>query len=294
MLNLDRRALRALAAVLRSGSFERAAAEIGVTPSAVSQRIAGLEEQVGTALVIRGRPCTATDAGARLARHASEVELLEAALARDLGQSGRAMPALRIAVNADSLATWAVPALAALEGVLFDVVIDDQDHSADWLRRGEVSAAVTSVTSAVPGCDLVALGALRYVATASAAFARRWFPDGPTAAALAAAPALTFDAKDRLQRDWAEAVAGARVPLRTHLLPSSSAFVEATLLGLGWGLNPEPLVRRHLQSGALVPLAETTLDTPLALQWNRLLAEPLGPLRAAIRRAAATVLIAGG
>ena len=57
----DYAALAALAAVIREGSFERAAQSLHVTPSAVSQRIRSLEERVGCALVVRGQPCQATD-----------------------------------------------------------------------------------------------------------------------------------------------------------------------------------------------------------------------------------------
>ncbi len=292
MLNLDPGALRALSTILRTGSFERAAAELSVTPSAISQRIAVLEERVGSVLVIRGRPCTATAVGARLARHAQAVGLLEAGLAEELAMPAEGRPAVRIAVNADSLATWLVPALAAGDSLMFEVLIDDQDHSAGWLRRGEVAAAVTAHAGAVQGCDAVALGALRYVATASPAFVTRWFPGGVTPGALAVAPALTFDAKDRLQRAWAEAEAGSPVVLPTHLLPSSSAFVEAALLGMGWGMNPEPLVREHLAAGRLVRLGSAPLDTPLAWQWQRALGSALAALTAAVRRAAAAVLVA--
>ena len=50
---LDYSALSALAAVIREGSFERAAQSLHVTPSAVSQRIRLLEERLGCALVVR-------------------------------------------------------------------------------------------------------------------------------------------------------------------------------------------------------------------------------------------------
>ncbi len=281
--------LEALAAVLRSGSFEGAAAALNVTPSAVSQRIRALEERVGTAVVIRAQPCRPTPAGARLARHAEDVALLEHALAADLGQE-TSRPHVRIAVNADSLATWFLPALAGVPGLLYDIVLDDQDHSADLLRRGEVQAAVTAHGAPVAGCDAHRLGRLRYLATASPAFAARWFPDGVTAGALTAAPALTFDRKDRLQADWAEAAAGRPVALPTHLLPSSQAFVDAARLGLGWGMNPEPLVAADIAAGRLVALSAGTLDTELHWQVARLAGRPLAALTAAVRRAAAAVL----
>lgn len=281
--------LQALAAILRTGSFEAAAAALNVTPSAISQRIRGLEERLGTAVVIRADPCRPTPAGARIARHAEEVALLERTLAADLGQVAERAH-VRIAVNADSLATWFLPPLAAVPGLLFDLVIDDQDHSAELLRRGEVQAAVTAHGAPLAGCDVHPLGRLGYVATASPGFVARWFPDGVSAAALAVAPALTFNRKDRLQADWARKVAGRPVALPTHLLASSHGFVEAARLGLGWGMNPEPLVRADIAAGRLVALSAETLDTELHWQVARVAGRALAPLTAAVRRAAAAAL----
>ena len=180
--------LAALAAVHRRGSFDLAAAELHVTPSAISQRLKALEERAGTLLILRGQPCVATTAGLRMIRHHDEVTLLERALAIDLPQMSPRAATLRIAVNADSLATWVIPALAAVDGFLFDLVIDDQDTSQDWLKRGEVVAAITSHPGPLQGCDTIALGALRYRATASPDYMALWMPKGATTEALTAAP----------------------------------------------------------------------------------------------------------
>jgi LysR family transcriptional regulator (chromosome initiation inhibitor) len=287
---LDPAQLAALAAVHRRGSFDLAAADLGVTPSAISQRIKALEEATGTLLIRREKPCTATTTGLRLVRHHDETALLNAALAQDLQQSGLT-PTLRIAVNADSLATWVIPALAATPGFLYDIVIDDQDFSQDLLKSGEVAAAITSHAGPLQGCDTLALGTLRYRATASPAYVARWFEPGVTPATLAAAPALRFNDKDRLQDQWA-ARHGQTAPLPCHRLASSHGFVDACLAGLGWGMNPEPLVARHLASGALVDLDPThPLDTPLYWQWARLTARALDPLTRALRIAARTLTV---
>ncbi len=286
--------LAALAAIHRRGSFDLAAADLHVTPSAISQRLKALEEAVGTLLIQRGQPCTATPTGLRLIRHHDEIALLDRQLAEDLPQLTAGPLTLRLAVNADSLATWVLPALAATEGLLFDLVIDDQDVSQDWLKRGEVVAAITSHPGPLQGCDTVPLGSLRYRATAAPGFAARWFPQGATAAALARAPALTFSDKDRLQGRWVSRFTGdsRRTALPTHRLASSQGFVDACLCGLGWGMNPEPLVAHHLASGALVELEPgTPLDVPLHWQFTRLAALALRPVTAAIRRESARVLV---
>jgi LysR family transcriptional regulator (chromosome initiation inhibitor) len=294
---LDYAQLAALAAVVGEGSFERAARVLHVTPSAVSQRIRQLEERVGAVLVQRGAPCRATPAGGPLLRHAERVALLEADLDAALPGLRRARSAapsrstLRVAVNADSLATWFMPALArfasAQPQVQLDLVLEDQDHAIELLRRGEVLAAVTSAAAAVQGCGTHALGRLRYVATASPAFLERWFVHGVDAAALAAAPCLVFNRKDALQARWLQRVTRRAIAPPCHWLPSTQGFVDAALAGVGWGMNPLPLVQSHLAAGRLVELVPSRgVDVPLHWQCSRLAVPALDALTDAVLAAA--------
>jgi LysR family transcriptional regulator (chromosome initiation inhibitor) len=290
---LDYTHLDTLTAVLRTGSFEDAAARLGVTPSAVSQRIRALEDRLGTTLIRRGPPATATEAGTRLARHAEDVALMEGEVLAGLGQETGGRPVIRIAVNADSLAAWVLPALAGLDGLLFDLVIDDQDHSADWLRRGEVLAAVTGHGTTIPGCDAHALGALRYRACAAPRFRDIWFADGVTARRLREAPALIFNSKDKLQSLWARQVTGERIALRGHMIASAEGFSAAAQLSMGWGMMPEAMIRDDLALGRLVPLLPgATLDVPLFWQVSRLPGQTLPRLTKSIRKAAREILVA--
>lgn len=293
-LMFDPAQLVALAAVHRRGSFDLAAAELGITQSAVSQRLRALEESVGVLLIRRGSPSSATDAGLKLIRHLDEIALLSRQIEKELGAVPKGRPVLRVAVNADSLATWVIPALALVDDVLFDLVIDDQDFSQDWLRRGEVVAAVTAHSGPLQGCDTLPLGSLRYRATASPSFMTRWFSNGVNREAVASAPALTFSDKDRLQVAWVEAQAlGHRSGFPSHRIASSQGFVDACLSGLGWGLNPEPLVKDHLSSGRLVELLPGRfLDVALHWQFARLTAEVIRPLTLAMRASARKVLVA--
>ncbi|MBR9763913.1 MAG: LysR family transcriptional regulator ArgP [Rhodobacteraceae bacterium] len=295
-MQLDRGQLAALSAILRHGAFDRAAAELGITQSAVSQRLRALEERIGTPLVRRGPPATATEAGAHLTRHADEVALLEAQTLRRMDLvPGTAR--IRLAVNADSLATWIPAALAETQrrmpGTTFEIEVDDQDHSARWLREGRVSAAITSEGASLQGCDALALGALRYRATASPEFVETHLRDGVTGPALRRAPMLAFNDKDALQTGWLRHHFGPGPVPPTHRLPSTEGFVLAAEAGLGWGLNPEALMAPGLAAGRLVELIpESPWDTPLYWQVSRLLAPGLAPLTAAIRAAARRHLVA--
>ncbi|WP_207099516.1 LysR family transcriptional regulator ArgP [Paracoccus shandongensis] len=283
---LDYPAIAALAEIIRHGSFEAAAAALHVTPSAVSQRIRSLEDRMGAILIDRGPPVTATEQGLRLAAHLDQVRLLESGLALS-----RNRPVLRLAVNADSLASWAMPALAAAPGLL-DLTIDDQDHALDWLRGGMVVAALTSDSRPVTGCDSLRLGTLRYRAVASPGFATRYFPAGVTAETLSLAPSLCFNAKDALQSRWVRALIGRRVTLPMHRIPTAHGFAAAARLGIGWGMNPEPMIRDDLDRGRLIDLApDLPLDVPLYWQFSRITALALAPLTQAIEKAAKAALL---
>ncbi|WP_171239670.1 LysR family transcriptional regulator ArgP [Ruegeria sp. HKCCA5491] len=289
---IDPHHLSALSAILRHGSFEAAAADLSVTPSAISQRIKALEDRVGAALIHRGTPCTATPMGLRIAQHAEDIGLLEAKLARELTLDRKSGPArVRIAVPADCLATWFIDAMAQVDDLLFDLVIDDQDYSAEWLRRGEVSAAVTVGGQTIAGCDAIALGALRYLPTASPEYLRTWFPNGVNEASLTRAPCLTFNRKDSLQKEWIALQTGRRLSPPSHFLPSSQGFVDAAIAGLGWGMNPVGLVETALSDGRLGLLVEDApLDIPMTWQVGRILAPALRPLTAAVLKCAQRAL----
>jgi LysR family transcriptional regulator, chromosome initiation inhibitor len=267
---IDYSALAALAAVVREGSFERAARALHVTPSAVSQRVRLLEERMGCALVVRGQPCRPTETGRRLCQHLDRVRLLEHELRGTLptlDPQGHTRVRLPIAVNADSLATWFAPAVAAFGAeapVLMDVAVDDEGHTAEWLRSGAVLAAVTATARPATGCNSRALGAMRYRAAASPEFVERYFSQGVGAGTLALAPSLLFSAKDDLQARWVRRLCRRHVELPRHTLPSSQAFVTAALAGMGWGLHPQALIQPHLDDGSLVELVpHTPLDVPL-------------------------------
>jgi len=294
---LDYPALAAVAAVVREGSFERAAERLGVTPSAVSQRVRALEERLGSIVIVRGQPCVATDLGRRLCAHVDQVQLLEADLAPALSLDGAAEMSvtLKVAVNSDSMATWfpeAAASFARSTGHLLDFIIEDESLTADRLRTGEVLAAISVDPGTVQGCKTIELGGLEYLACCSPDFAARHFPDGVTDSALRRAPFLRFERRDGLQARWAREIHGIELDAPTHWVPSSSGFLNLTVAGMAWGMQPAALARPRIASGLLVELSS---DTPITVQlyWTvtRLHALPLKALTDAVRQVARTSLL---
>ena len=296
---LDYSSLAAVATVVQEGSFERAARVLNVTPSAISQRIKLLEERLGAVLVVRGQPCTATDTGRLLCRHIEQVGMLEQDLRAALPtlsqpQSPGERVTLRVAVNADSLGTWFIKAIAAFresEDVLLDVSLDDQEYTVNLLRSGHVLAAVTANAQPVQGCNSTALGRMTYVAVANPQFIKKYFRDGVSAATLAQAPTLTFNRIDRLQALWVRRVCRRDIDTPNHWLPSTQAFIDGTVAGIGWGMNPLSLVREHLDAGKLVELVPgKRLPVPLYWQHSRLQVPMLARLTKAVIQTAKETL----
>jgi len=242
MMRYDGEHLRTLLAVVEEGTLDAAARRLRITPSAVSQRLKAFEQHLGRVLVVRTKPARATAAGEALVRMARQLALLEHEADQALGEGGQAITTMPIAVNADSLSTWILPALeraSAAHPVVFDVHRDDQDHTAGWLAAGTVMGAVTSRAEPVPGCISTPLGRVRYRPRASPAFVARWFPGGADAASLAVAPHVDFDSKDRLQAQYLAKATRTRLDPPRHVVPASADFAFAVRLGLGWGMLPD-------------------------------------------------------
>ncbi|RAU47036.1 MULTISPECIES: LysR family transcriptional regulator ArgP [unclassified Pseudomonas] len=264
----DYKLLAALAAVIEQAGFERAAQVLGLSQSAVSQRIKLLEARVGQPVLVRVTPPTPTEIGQRLLNHVQQVRLLE----RDLQSvvpaldEGGAPERLRIALNADSLATWwaaAVGDFCAEHQMLTDLVVEDQDVGLKRMRAGEVAACLCASERPVAGARSLLLGAMRYRALASPEFIARHFPNGVTPQALALTPALVFGPDDYLQHRYMASL-GIEGSFQHHLCPSSEGFMRMTEAGMAWGLVPEMQVRQQLANGRLVELfAERCIDVPL-------------------------------
>lgn len=270
-MDLDLAQLRALRAAVDAGTLEGAARDLHVTPSAISQRLKALEQATGRVLLVRSKPVQVTDPGRAVLRLAREMDLLIADTARELAGDADTPVVLPVAVNADSLSTWLLPALAPLrDEVLLDLHRADQDDTATLLRDGSVIAAVTAASRPVPGCTSTPLGVLRYRPAAVPGFAARWFPDGPTPAALTRAPVVDFDREDDLQRGWLRRRTRGRATPPTHRVPSTEGFVQAILAGLGWGmLSDLQLAEPNLRSAVVLldPDPDATVDVPL--HWQR-------------------------
>ncbi|WP_418316334.1 HTH-type transcriptional regulator ArgP [Piscinibacter sakaiensis] len=295
---LDARHLETLAAVVEHGSFGAAAASLSLSLAAVSLRIKALEEQLGQRLLVRGKIIRTTPAGQALLAHAKQLQMMENDLLAGLrggvsGRRGTAWQSLSVAVNADSVSGWFLPGIAPIlrrHRLLLEVIIDDQDHTHDALKNGEVIGCVTTLAEAMHGCVAEPLGVMRYRCVAAPAVAERCRTRGgaPSAHRLLAEPAVIFNRKDALQDIFLEQHFGLRKPnYPRHFVPAVDAFEAAIEHGLGWGMIPE----QHLEMrpGLVDILPGAVVD--VSLYWQHWTREPPSAQRltAAVREAAATL-----
>lgn len=268
---LDSKQCEAFLGVAETGSFEQAAVRLHLTPSAVSLRVRALETALGEALIVRGRPCRTTHAGRRLLQHLQRTRLMEQDLLAGLAGAGDGFFAAALAVNADSLATWLLPALAPVlraQRIVLELVVDDQAHTHALLEAGLVNGCVSAEPHPMRGCVAEPLGRMRYRMVAAPAFAAQWFKRGVTRAAAQRAPAVVFNRKDLLHAEALQRVLGlpATAYPQCHV-PASEPFVTAVRLGLGYGMVPQLQIGDAIERGELVDvLPEATTD--VALYWH--------------------------
>ena len=283
---LDARQLEALAAVLEHGGFGPAAQALNLTLAAISLRIKGLEAAMGQRLLVRGKTVRATPAGQALLAHIKQLRLMEADL---LGAMPRAKGAandwqtLGVAINADSLASWFLPGVAACVAqhrLLLDVVIDDQDHTHDALKNGDVVGCVSTLALAMRGCVAEPLGVMRYRCVAAPALAAQCRTPGGAVSVhqLLVIPAVIFDRKDGLQDAFLKqhfALIAPQYP--RHFVPAVDAYESALEHGMGWGMVPDQFLARRAGHLGRLPLEEVLPGSAVevALYWHHWEREPV-------------------
>ncbi|MFJ6755777.1 LysR family transcriptional regulator ArgP [Streptomyces sp. NPDC091273] len=289
--------VRTLLAVVDEGTFDAAAAALHVTPSAVSQRVKALEQRTGRVLLMRTKPVRATESGEVVVRFARQLARLERDARAELGMADGTGPVrLPIAVNADSLATWFLPALTRVPQdppVCIELHREDESHTTALLREGQVMAAVTSSPDPVAGCSVRLLGLARYLPTASPRFAARYLTGAPERD-LREAPTIVFDRKDDLQDAFVRSLTGdpaAGAGMVRHHIPTSEGFRDAVVAGLGWGLVPEQQARPLVRTGELVLLEPLRpMDVPLYWQQWKLDSPALSTVAEVVAAAAREAL----
>ncbi|MDY3126734.1 MAG: LysR family transcriptional regulator ArgP [Corynebacterium sp.] len=285
--------LETLLAIVDEGSFELAASVLGITPSAVSQRIKALESATGRVLLRRSTPVTATDAGEILVQAARRMALVQAETNARLGARLRRVP-LAVAINNDSLSTWFRPVIAdvaKLGDAALRLRIEDEARTLSMLRRGDVLGAVTREKTPVSGCESTYLGTVRYMAVATPEIRQRYITEAGMA--WQQMPIVLYGPQDAIV-DEAMRERGIEPHIirgRVSQIPSSEAYLDAIRVGLGWGLVPDTQAAELIDASALVLLDDSPKEIDLYWQRWRLESDVLEKLTRIVLSAAQTHLI---
>ena len=272
MAQLDYKLLQALAMVVKEQSFERAAANLYITQSAVSQRLKQLEQFLAQPVLIRSTPLKATEVGQKLISHYYQVVQLEADIMPDVLPMNPSQPlTIHLATNADSLATWLIPALAPIikdNLIEMNMLVADEHHTIEKLKSGEAFGAIGLNDKPIKGCQVTRLGDMNYILVASKEFEQRYFPNGINQDALRAAPGVAFDQRDPMHVRFVRDNFGLEegdYPL--HSMRSSEAFVTLAKHGGAYCLVAELQIQKELAAGELINLLPQYKLTE-TLYWN--------------------------
>jgi LysR family transcriptional regulator, chromosome initiation inhibitor len=258
-MNLDYKLLDALAKVVELQSFDLAAKHLYITQSAISQRIKSLEENIGQPVLVRSQPIKVTAAGEKLLSHYNMVQQLENEMLPSLLPDKPTEPLkVSLAINADSLATWFISALAPILTkylVELDLIIERESATIEKLKSGAAIGAVTTAEKPLSGYRAFKLGQINYVLVASPSFQSRYFAQGLTTETLKMAPGISYDHKDDMHVRFISLHFNlAASEYYCHTVRSSEAFVELAKQGVAYCLVPELQIKAELARGELVNL----------------------------------------
>jgi len=251
--------IAAFLAVAREKSFTRAAARLGISQSALSQTVSGLEARLGLRLLTRTtRSVAPTAAGARLAAAAGpRIEAIEAELAALADLREKPAGTIRITTHDHAVRSVLLPALAkflpaypdiAVEIVidygLTDIVLAQYDAG---IRTGEMLAQDMIGVRIGPDLRMAVVGAPSY-------FATRAQPQTPQDLTAHICINLRLPTLGGLYA-WEFEAAGRAVKVRVGgqmICNGTGPMLEAALAGIGLAYVPEDDARPHLESGRLL------------------------------------------
>ena len=270
---MNLRFVEAYSWVVMLRSVTRAAEKLHLTQSAMSSRIAALEQELGTLLLDRrDKQFRVTVAGQRFFAYAERLLDLQREIQAELGGSGAQPVLLRVGAIESVLHSWLMDWVRALReqqpALALELTVETSPVLVDQLVRGTLDIAIAALPAGGSGVRALALPSMAMVFTGHAARhrRRRW-----TLADLAAQELMTFQRGsqphvallDLLRRQGLE-------PLRVHSVSSISAMAQLVEDGLGVATLPAAVVQRLAQRLPLKALACDTALAPLPihLSWR--------------------------
>ena len=253
-------------AAARLASVAKAAAELGVTPSAVSQQIHALETQLGTSLVAKaGRGIKLTEAGERYFNSIAE-SLERISEATDRIRGYHAVTTLTIRASPTLSTKWLLPRLTSFIDAhpQFDVRVDATSEPTDFARE-DVDIDIRHGTGNWPGLFVEGLAQESFFPVCARGYAE---PGGLAAEALVK-HRLIHSVKSQAQWSaWFKKMGvGAEKGWRRVLFDRSHMAIDAAASGMGIALESDLMMWRELRDGVLVCPVASPAKMTLMTQW---------------------------
>lgn len=265
-MSLPLRAIAVFHAVARSGSLTKAAAELFVTTSAVSQQIQNLEQHLGTTLLTKaGRGIVLTEAGERYFEMiADEVERITEATLRIRGFRSRSVLTVR---STPSFASkWLLPRLGGFldANPNIELRLNGTNEPTDFTREA-VDVEIRHGEGRWPGLFVEGLAEEFFLP----ACAPSYCPAASIAAADARQYRLIHSVKSQVQWPQWFALAGTAPPdeLQRVLFDRSHMSIDAAVDGVGLALESTLMMWRELRDGTLVCPVRQPPKISLTTQW---------------------------
>ncbi len=260
------RAIIVFHAVARAGSITRAAEELRVTPSAVSQQIQALELHLGTSLTLKvGRNIVLTEAGERYFQMIGR-EIEHIADVTQYVRGVRSAMTLTVRAAPSVASKWLLPRLHAFVDANPDIELrlDGTNETTDFGTEN-VDIQIRHGDGAWPGLFVEGLGKEAFLPLSAPSL------HGAGSLTAAALPdhRLIHSVKSQVQwpRWFAEAGVEPGTRWRRVLFDRSHNAIDAAVAGMGIALESELLAWRELGDGRLVcPVADTP-QISLTTQW---------------------------
>ena len=266
---LEYRQLEALGAVIEHGGFDKAADALGLTQSAVTQRVKHLETHFGKPLLVRSNPPVLTDAGLPLYAHFKKMRLLEEDLKMDMGEGIAGTP-LSLGVNASTLGSWFLPALGhIMKLTLVDLHVGEAKVVHELLQLGNLAGCISIRSKPSRGCSVRYLGKLVLRCIATKEFKQRHFPQGIGVKEMKSAPAILFHPESQMMRMYQKNVMGIMpFDVPTHIVPSQHEYLQMISNGVAYGFLPEPLFHQFQADKGLIDLSPLA-PVVIPQYWHR-------------------------
>lgn len=262
--------LQAFIAIVKRNTVHGAADDLGLTQTAVTQRIRALEAELKTTLFLRSRKgMNLTQEGEALLRYCKGAEELEGEALSLIGSAGSDKPVNVGITGPTSIVTARIVnqctgLYAEWPNLYLNFIITDTDDRLQMVKSGNASMAVISPENVPNEMDSKMLKPDKYILVASKKWKGRKLSDILTSDRL-----IDFYEKDLTSLNYLKKFNLISELKKPRLFVNNNeAIIKLFCQGVGFGTLTQEIAKPHIDNGDLMALnSGSVMEDPLALAW---------------------------